>query len=70
MKRILFLLTLLGLVSSSCEDKHLQTYMANVPIYLSYDALRTSFKVGTEQDLEKPGKIYFKDNYMYINESL
>jgi len=68
MKRILFLLTLLGLVSSSCEDKHLQTYMANVPIYLSYDALRTSFKVGTEQDLEKPGKIYFKDNYMYINE--
>jgi hypothetical protein len=68
MKRLLFLLTLLGLMISSCEDKHLQSYTANVPIYLSYDALRTSFKVSTEQDLEKPGKIYFNDNFMYINE--
>lgn len=68
MKRLLFLLTLLGLMISSCEDKLLQTYMANVPVYLSYDALRTSFKVSTEQDLEKPGKIYFNDNFMYINE--
>lgn len=68
MKRILFLLTILVLVTTSCEDKLLQTYMANVPVYMSYDDLRSSFKVDTEQDLEKPGKIYFKDNFMYINE--
>ena len=68
MKRLLFLLTILGVVMTSCEDKRLQTYMANVPLYMTYDELRSSFKVGAEQALEKPGKIYFKDNYMYINE--
>ncbi|TFH28092.1 MAG: hypothetical protein E4H10_01635 [Bacteroidia bacterium] len=68
MKRILLLLSLLGLVISSCEDKTLQTYMANVPVYMSYEDLRASFKVSNEQALEKPGKIYFKDSYMYINE--
>lgn len=68
MKRLFFLLTILVLAFSSCEDKHMQSYMANVPLYLSYDDLRSSFKVSGERALEKPGKIYFKDNYMYINE--
>ena len=68
MKRILLLSSLLVLMISSCEDKTLQTYMANIPVYMSYDVLRTSFKVSEEQPLQKPGKIYFKDNYMYINE--
>jgi len=68
MKRLLFLLTILGLALGSCEDKRLQTYLANVPQYLSYDDLRSSFEVSGEQALEKPGKIYFKDNFMYINE--
>jgi len=68
MKRILFLLTILGLALTSCEDKRLQTYLANVPVYMSYEDLRSSFEVSGEQALEKPGKIYFKDNYMYINE--
>jgi hypothetical protein len=68
MKRLLFLLTILGLALSSCEDKRLQHYMANVPIYMSYDELRSSFKVNGEQSMEKPGKIYFKDDFMYINE--
>jgi len=68
MKRLLFLLTIFGLAITSCEDKRLQTYLANVPIYMSYEDLRSSFEVSEEQALEKPGKIYFKDNYMYINE--
>lgn len=68
MKRLFFLLTISVLALSSCEDKRLQTYMANVPLYMSYENLRSSFKVSDERALEKPGKIYFKDNYMYINE--
>ncbi len=68
MKRLLLILPLLGIVLSSCEDKRLQTYLANVPQYMSYEELRTSFKVSLEQPLEKPGKIYFMDGYMYINE--
>lgn len=42
--------------------------MANVPIYMSYDELRSSFKIVNDQALEKPGKIYFKDQYIFINE--
>jgi hypothetical protein len=42
--------------------------MANVPIYLSYDALRSSFEVLSEAPLEKPGKISFYGSYMFINE--
>jgi len=68
MKRLLLIISALGLMLSSCEDKRLQSYLANVPQYMSYEDLRSSFKVSEEQPLEKPGKIYYKDNYMYINE--
>jgi len=68
MKRLLLIISVLGLILSSCEDKRLQTYLANVPQYMSYEDLRASFKVSEEQPLEKPGKIYYKDDYMYINE--
>jgi len=53
---------------ASCEDRRYQTYMANVPVYMTYEELRSSFEVSGGQDLVKPGKIYFKDQYMYINE--
>lgn len=68
LKRVPWLILALWLVISSCEDKRLQTYMANVPVYMSYDELRSSLKVTGAEDLIKPGKIYFKDQYMYINE--
>jgi len=68
MKRLLILFSIIGLALTSCEDKRLQSYMANVPIYLSYDALRSSFEVHTEVPLEKPGKISFYGSYMFINE--
>ncbi|MEN8201480.1 MAG: hypothetical protein ABFS28_02720 [Bacteroidota bacterium] len=67
-KRIPWLIIAFIIVLSSCEDKKLQTYMANVPIYMSYDELRSSFHTKEAEDLVKPGKIYFKDQYMYINE--
>jgi len=68
MKKILYLTIILGLSITSCEDKTLQTYMANVPVYMSYDELRTPLSIHEGETLEKPGKIYFKDQYMYINE--
>jgi len=68
MKRLLLLFSILGLALTSCEDKRLQSYLANVPIYLSYENLRSSFEVSTEAPLEKPGKISFYGSYMYINE--
>jgi hypothetical protein len=56
------------LVFTSCTDRRLQTFMANVPVYMSYEDLRGSCRLTTEKDLERPGKIYFKDQYLYLNE--
>jgi len=35
---------------------------------MSYTELRSSFKITNGEPLVRPGKIYFKDDYMYINE--
>lgn len=62
------LLFIVLLALNSCSDKLLQTYSANVPIYISYDELRSSFQISEGRELKKPGKIYFMEPYMYINE--
>lgn len=53
---------------SSCEDKRFHTFTANVPVYLSYEDLRKAIVVESPKEIEKPGKIYFKDTYIFINE--
>ena len=52
----------------SCKDKIEEIYTVNEPVYLSYNELRNSFKVAEGQDIIHPGKIYFKDNYIFVNE--
>lgn len=66
--RNLILLVALGLIASSCQDKTMQTYMANVPQYMSYEELRTPLTISGGKELVQPGKIYFKDQFIYINE--
>ena len=63
---IVFTLVLL----SSCNDEitERRIYKANVPIYMSNSDFKESFKLVEPQDLINPGKIYFKDNYIFINE--
>lgn len=70
MKRIpiLILLATVMLITYSCEDRRLQTYTANVPVYLSYEDLRKTIDMEESRAIEQPGKIYFKDSYIYINE--
>ena len=64
-----FTLLLIMLLSlSACTDKQLQSFTANVPIYLSYEELRSSFKIIAGKELKKPGKIYYMEPFMYINE--
>lgn len=58
----------LVLVLSSCQDKVTRTYQVNTPVYMSYDDLRTSFKSAGAQEIIQSGKIYFKDDYIYVNE--
>lgn len=63
-------LVLLSAFISSCSDKVFETFTANAPVYLSYSDLRSAVKITTARELNKPGKIYFKDNYIFINEKM
>jgi hypothetical protein len=67
---ILTIFSLYMFLFISCEDSTYKEYTGNAPIYMTYDDLRKS--VATEQnvDLVNPGKIYFKDNYIFIVEEL
>jgi hypothetical protein len=65
--RILVLVSLPAILLS-CKDKIEETYKVNEPVYMTYDELRSSLKVAEGQDIIQPGKIYFKDNYIFVNE--
>jgi len=66
-------LTILFLTAfmSSCSDKTVEriTYEANVPVYMSFNEFRTSFTKSDPIEISQPGKIYFKDNYLFVNET-
>lgn len=66
---IVLLMSIL-LVLSSCEDKIIETYTANVPVYITHDELRSSIQQENSRSLENPGKIYFYNNYLFVNEYL
>lgn len=70
MRKTLFTIVLMSLAFShfSCSDKVEETYVVNTPVYLSYTDLRTSFSVKSAEVIKQPGKIYFKDDFIFINE--
>ena len=55
-------------IMSGCEDKYTEQYLSLEPVYMSYKDFREAVKVESTHSLQKPGKIYFKDNYLFINE--
>ena len=67
---IITILILAVAVFNSCEDATYRVYTGNSPVYMSYSDLRKAVKVEQNVDLENPGKIYFKDNYIFIVEEL
>jgi hypothetical protein len=66
--KILFPIFLAGFLLTGCKDIYSEKFMALEPVYMSYDDLRASVKMVSQQDLVKPGKIYTIGNYFYINE--
>jgi len=56
------------IILSGCEDKFTEQYFSLEPVYMSYTDFRAAVKSESTHPLEKPGKIYYKDNYLYINE--
>lgn len=69
-RTIFSVMVLLLTFSSACTDKIFETFTANAPIYLSYTDLRVAVKMTTARELNNPGKIYFKDNFIFINEKM
>lgn len=57
------------LLNFSCQDKcrQVRTYRTTKPIFITYKALEAGINNGSET-LVNPGKIYLKDNYIFINE--
>ncbi|MBE0677052.1 MAG: hypothetical protein IH591_20535 [Bacteroidales bacterium] len=55
---------------SGCQDKKIErvTYVANVPVYMPFDQFRSSFQKSAPIEIAHPGKIYFKDGYLFVNE--
>jgi len=67
---IIFLFSLLLILFSSCEDTTYREYKGYEPVYMSYDELRSAVSEDQNVDLKNPGKIYYKDNYIFIIEEL
>ena len=65
---LFFQLLCLIFMISACRDKYTEEYLALDPVYLSYTDFREAVRSINTQALEKPGKIYYKNNYLYINE--
>ncbi len=73
MKQHIYTITLLVFMmalGSSCTDQIFETFTANSPVYLSYDELRSAVKMTAAREMNNPGKIYFKDQYIFINEKM
>jgi hypothetical protein len=55
---------------TSCHDRTIEliSYEANVPVYMPFNEFRSSFEKSEPIEISHPGKIYFKDGYLFVNE--
>lgn len=67
---ILTLFSLAVLFFSSCEDSTFREYKGYAPVYMSLENLRSSVIAEKGSELRNPGKIYYKDNFIFIVEEL
>lgn len=67
----LLLLSVIGLFAISCQDEIVERYKVESPVYMTYNELRASVKTTNDQAevLSKPGKIYYWNKYLFINEN-
>ncbi len=68
--RNIFAFIVLMATSNACMDEYTEVFTANSPVYMSYEDLREAVNLKVARQLENPGKIYFKDGYIFINEEL
>ncbi len=70
LKRLLLLFPVLPFLAAGCTDKCEKTQIVRQvkQVTLSAVEIRSKVKVQAKADLERPGKIYVKDQYLFINE--
>ena len=68
-KAIAVLLLVCSLVFTSClKDRCTHTYTMYQPVYKTMAEVRANIKSNTPRVLERPGKIYIRGNYIFLNE--
>jgi len=67
---IIAIFSLASILFISCDDSTYREYEGNAPVYMTYNNLRSAVKAQQNVDLKDPGKIYYKDNYIFIVEEL
>jgi hypothetical protein len=63
---LMLVVVMLTLMWSCNKEKN--TYVAYVPEYMDFDEFRASIKATPAKEMKQAGKIYFKDNIIFINE--
>ncbi len=64
----LFAILVIVAMTSACSKTEKFEYQVLVPVYKSFEEFRASFKASPPKIIEQPGKIYFKNNYIFLNE--
>jgi hypothetical protein len=59
-----------SLLSTGCNDRctETQSYSYYEPVYTPLSVIRSSVKLDAPQPVTSVGKIYFKDNFLYVNQ--
>jgi hypothetical protein len=68
--RNLLLTGIVAIIFSGCQEKVVDRYLVNVPVYMNRNEFKNAVNVTGSTEIVKPGKIYFKDNMIFINEAL
>jgi len=66
----LFFIIILPLFAISCDDQRIQTitWVEYEPVYMSHEEFVNSVSLKEARDLERPGKIFFYDGHLFVNE--
>ncbi len=68
--KIIAFVAIIFMVSSCMQDTCTRemTYTKYTPIFMSINDIRQDAVFANSRDLEKPGKIYYYNNYIFVNE--
>ena len=71
MKKIVFLtMSMAALLWSSCNSESISEVQGYIPVYGTFDQLKGMVSLEASRSLNSPGKIYLKDQLLFVNESL